>query len=475
MDIAALLTPGSVTPALGVPTAATPDAVVPGEAFSDLLVAAMVAQVEIPIEGVAPMVPAAPAGVPTVEPPVVPIPAVQAPTNQPLAIQAPAISATAVPIAAEPSPEVPVVAEHLAEAPLASGFTKKSEANASPIESQTPLVEPPEPPPLEEEASRKDANAEAPNAPATEQDRPEAKAEEPTEVPSTIVAEAAAIPAPQASASLPTVVPQPTTTPEPTTAPAPVAVGNSPTRETKPGVRSKPTPVETKPKATLAQPQPTSGPDAELTPVTKAPSAPVEAMNSDVEGSIVPEVAVNLVPHKGDRLPVQGTRLEHAPDLGVVPKVTVNAETPVQTLEVEKAPLQKAKVESTVAVAASIDVPKATTKSAAAEVAETAEAATLAAKSEDATPSTSSDAAPNDEQAPKDNPQPVAATTTVRTVATDRPEAGAQRPEVDRHLVVRQVADRIENLVASRPREGVTIHLEPRDLGSVTLVVKGLA
>lgn len=42
---------------------------------------------------------------------------------------------------------------------------------------------------------------------------------------------------------------------------------------------------------------------------------------------------------------------------------------------------------------------------------------------------------------------------------------------VDRVAVVRQVADRIE-LLAAAPRDGVTVRLEPRDLGSITMVVK---
>ncbi|GEM_PF-4389261 len=83
-------------------------------------------------------------------------------------------------------------------------------------------------------------------------------------------------------------------------------------------------------------------------------------------------------------------------------------------------------------------------------------------------------------ESPKDaNPESVVPQPTesgVReTAATARPELGSDRPAVDRHLVVRQVADRIENMVAARPRDGVTIHMEPHELGTVTLVVKGLA
>jgi flagellar hook-length control protein FliK len=40
--------------------------------------------------------------------------------------------------------------------------------------------------------------------------------------------------------------------------------------------------------------------------------------------------------------------------------------------------------------------------------------------------------------------------------------------------VVRQVADRMRLLAAARPKEGVTIHLNPDDLGSITVVVKSI-
>ena len=84
------------------------------------------------------------------------------------------------------------------------------------------------------------------------------------------------------------------------------------------------------------------------------------------------------------------------------------------------------------------------------------------------------DDAPEDDS-PKTPLPPPEAPSLARTSATERPDEGVQRPSVDRHLVVRQVADRIESLVAARPKDGVTVHLEPRDLGTLTLVVKGLS
>ncbi|MBC8063867.1 MAG: flagellar hook-length control protein FliK, partial [Chlorobia bacterium] len=41
-------------------------------------------------------------------------------------------------------------------------------------------------------------------------------------------------------------------------------------------------------------------------------------------------------------------------------------------------------------------------------------------------------------------------------------------------LVVKQVTDKLHMLAAARPRNGVTIHLNPEDLGSITMVVKSI-
>ena len=43
-----------------------------------------------------------------------------------------------------------------------------------------------------------------------------------------------------------------------------------------------------------------------------------------------------------------------------------------------------------------------------------------------------------------------------------------------RNLMFRQVSDRMELLAASRPREAVTIHLQPQDLGDVTVIIKNV-
>lgn len=54
------------------------------------------------------------------------------------------------------------------------------------------------------------------------------------------------------------------------------------------------------------------------------------------------------------------------------------------------------------------------------------------------------------------------------------PVTARQLESAQRHQVVRQVADQLEILAATRPREAVVVRLEPQDLGSVTLTLKQL-
>lgn len=60
----------------------------------------------------------------------------------------------------------------------------------------------------------------------------------------------------------------------------------------------------------------------------------------------------------------------------------------------------------------------------------------------------------------------------MESTPTSRPVEGVARGVVDRASVVRQIADRLELLVASRPRDGVTIRLNPIELGTITLTVR---
>lgn len=60
----------------------------------------------------------------------------------------------------------------------------------------------------------------------------------------------------------------------------------------------------------------------------------------------------------------------------------------------------------------------------------------------------------------------------MESTTPSRPVEGVAREVVDRASVVRQIADRLELLVASRPREGVTIRLNPVELGTITLNVR---
>ncbi len=50
----------------------------------------------------------------------------------------------------------------------------------------------------------------------------------------------------------------------------------------------------------------------------------------------------------------------------------------------------------------------------------------------------------------------------------------AALPPAEIDLVVKQVADKLQMLAAARPKNGVTIHLNPQDLGSITVVVRSI-
>lgn len=72
-----------------------------------------------------------------------------------------------------------------------------------------------------------------------------------------------------------------------------------------------------------------------------------------------------------------------------------------------------------------------------------------------------------------DKIQPIAAPATAKLAEASKPE-GQTQPLSSEHrdLVFRQVSDRMELLSATRPKEAVTIHLNPPDLGNVTVVLK---
>lgn len=61
----------------------------------------------------------------------------------------------------------------------------------------------------------------------------------------------------------------------------------------------------------------------------------------------------------------------------------------------------------------------------------------------------------------------------VLTTAAPDLKKPSLKPE-EAELVVKQVADKLHMLAAARPRNGVTIHLNPDDLGSITVVIKSI-
>lgn len=66
----------------------------------------------------------------------------------------------------------------------------------------------------------------------------------------------------------------------------------------------------------------------------------------------------------------------------------------------------------------------------------------------------------------------VATTETKAATAVEAPKAADAANNVDRTQLVRQVSDRIQLLAATRPKEGVVVHLDPPDMGSLSLIVK---
>lgn len=74
-------------------------------------------------------------------------------------------------------------------------------------------------------------------------------------------------------------------------------------------------------------------------------------------------------------------------------------------------------------------------------------------------------------------PASVTATPVERRETLGVEAAGAERslPQADVQRVVGQVADRIEHMAAVRPRDGVTIRLDPEHLGTITIKVMGNA
>jgi hypothetical protein len=61
------------------------------------------------------------------------------------------------------------------------------------------------------------------------------------------------------------------------------------------------------------------------------------------------------------------------------------------------------------------------------------------------------------------------------SVKTDIPQPAEPITRTDLNLVVRQITDRMELMAATRPRNGVTVQLQPAHLGNITMTIKSLA
>ncbi len=72
-------------------------------------------------------------------------------------------------------------------------------------------------------------------------------------------------------------------------------------------------------------------------------------------------------------------------------------------------------------------------------------------------------------------PTSTTATTGSATVTPTAEVSASTAPTIDKTQLASQVADRIQLLAVTQQKEGVVVHLEPANLGSITLVVKAVA
>jgi hypothetical protein len=110
----------------------------------------------------------------------------------------------------------------------------------------------------------------------------------------------------------------------------------------------------------------------------------------------------------------------------------------------------------------------------AAEVAETLPAVTAesAPTDDEEAPEPDSDLPPSPES-PKIEVKGEAKTeAALRTEGPSKAETVKPETRLDTHNVVRELANRIELMAAAKSPQGVLVHLEPADLGSITLLVK---
>ena len=469
MDAIALLPTGAV-----VPTDASPSVEsVPGGAFAAAFVAAMdvapsleLPAIELPA-GSLPVVAAAP-----ILPPLCPLPLTPRTSLPAAGAEAPAVASGEAPVNALPEP-----------VPRGIGVEGDAPLDASPAEALSSgerrivPARPPnerckvrlEPPPLARSpvAPEKEAPTPAPNAPVAPLDR-SSEASPPDEAGETLIETATASVPPQAASAPEIDAPArpkktqsgpaqaaavrnvaaatPPSAPVPSSpvasasmaAPAPVAVATESV-----GVASDNAgfaPVVAVAELATKGPAPTLAPAPDLDAVPLVVAAPLPKVPS---APLMPTAVAPLAPPAAPMLPaVPNEQVARVAAERTVPLVPVSAEKPAPKVN-------DAKVADSTATVLEV---------------EAAVVQIGSAKGDDA---------PSDDD-PSQQPA-LAAQDAPRTVATERPDAGVDRPSVDRHLVVRQVADRIESLVAARPKDGVTVHLEPRDLGTITLVVKGLS
>lgn len=448
----------------------------PEGAFAELLGTAMIAVA-------APTISAP--SVLEVNPPEAALPVETLPTPMPLATASPtmglpvassvSLKATVSPDAGAPStptppspgrsPEVstgdspPATDVAATEAPEAIRGPKSTTRPSKPRSGVWVQAPPDPPPPLPKAVSlEKEAPTTAPTAPVTPLDR--SSKESPLNAPESAIVPTVSVPATQAVPALKTIFAS--------IAPLNARPSDAPFKATAPVALPRPEAL-----GNMAEPhvegavEPGEDGTAKIASSDPAPSIP--SLPVDVRTAASPDVALE---------PTPASKLESAPDLGIVPQV-VTTPVPIAALDSSATPVATnpkiARVAERATFGAAAPETKANTttpgsKGTTPVATELSPTGVVLDKEGDAS-------AGGDTQgdAPKDPTPQSAPALVARTDATERPEGGTNRPAIDRGIVVRQVADRIESLVAARPKDGVTVHLEPRDLGTVTLVVKGLA
>lgn len=238
--------------------------------------------------------------------------------------------------------------------------------------------------------------------------------------------------------------------------------------------------------APQASPAPTPEPMTETAPTVPVSSTPQPALPTDESVPMVTAQVATPAPVATEKpeASVEGETVESIANAAVAAKITTDTDTAhdgssddllqkgkPQLAEKVEVPTEEAAPAASAtptvkspatADKAILDVP---TQESAKPVVEKA----LKAETAAVEVTTEKEVAPT--AVPLFSPQGESEVPTTTSVTTTAAKPLAPR-EVD--AVIKQVTERIEFMAAARPRDGVTVHLRPADLGNITLVVKSI-